>query len=308
MAPSYTYPVARPTGTLTPAQIHLLLSNPQVIAKRIAELTDQRFIADYLLAGRYNAVGGGVFYETGEQIFAADSAEAIEALGEYPLTVLTSGELVAAKTSKLGLGTHIADETIARRGIDPVNRGLRRLANQVIKDVDAIAMAIIASKVTSTIASAAAWSTVAAVVNSLLAAQANREDLALGIQPDVVALTGAQWAKVMGLFATAGVLPREGNGNPIVAGNYPQNLLGFTWVTSPWIVGSDPLLVDRDQLGGMGDEDLASPEFRRAGDFNVETAIERLKGRDGYEARARRVTVPVVVEPLAGIKITGTGL
>ena len=305
--PTYTYPVARPSGTLTTAQIHLILSRPDLVAKRVAELTDQRFISDYLLSGRFEAKGGGIFYETGEQIFASDSAEAIEPLGAYPLTVLTRGELAAAKTAKTGLGTEIADEAISRLGLNAVDRAVLRLANQVIKDVDAVAMAIIASKVTSTIGSAA-WTTIGPIVASLLAAQANRQDLALGIQPDVVALTGAQWAKVMGLFATAGVLPRE-DGNPLVNGQYPQNLLGFTWVTSPWLIGTDPLLVDRDQLGGMADEDLGSPDYSRSGDFNVETHTERIApARDGYRAHSRRVTVPVVLEPLAGIKITGTGL
>jgi hypothetical protein len=37
--------------------------------------------------------------------------------------------------------------------------------------------------------------------------------------------------------------------------------------------------------------------------------VKRLDGhRDGYRAIARRVTVPVVVEPHAGVAITGTGL
>jgi hypothetical protein len=303
--PSYTYPVARPSGTLTTAQIHLLLSNPRVIAKRIGLLTDQRFISDFLLGGRLEAKGGGIFYETGEQIFAADSAEAIEPLAEYPLTVLTRGELVAAKTGKIGLGTEISDENISRLGQSIVDRALLRLANQVIKDVDAIAMAVIASKVTSTIASAA-WTSIGAIVTSLLAAKANREDLAMGIDADTIALTGAQYAKVMGLFATAGVLPRE-DGNPLVDGSFPVNLLGYTWVTSPWLVGTDPLLVDRDQLGGMADENLGSPGYVRAAN-GVETHIERLGLNDGYRGQSRRVTVPVVLEPLAGVKITGTGL
>lgn len=306
MAPSYTYPVARPSGTLTTAQIHLLLSNPRVIAKRVATLTDQRFIADYLLGGRFTAAGGGIFYETGEQIFASDSAEAVEPLGEYPTTVLSRGELAAAKTNKLGLATEIADEQISRLGQNSVDRALTRLANQVIKDVDGIAMAVVASKVTDTIASSA-WTSVANVVASLAAAKANREDLALGLDLDTVALTGAQWAKVMGLFASAGVLPRE-DGNPLVNGAFPTNLLGYTWVTSPWIIGSDPFLVDRDQLGGMADEDLGSPGYARAGGFNVETHVERLGTVDGYRAQSRRVTVPVVLEPKAGLKITGTTL
>jgi len=308
MARSYSYPVARPSGTLTTAQIHLLLSNPQIVAKRIASLTDQRFISDYLLGGRYRAVGGGVFYETGEQIFASDSAEAIEPLGEYPLTVLTAGELAAAKTVKTGLGTEIADEKIAREGQPVVDRGLTRLANQVIKDVDSTAMAVVASKVTDTLAAAGTWTTVGNIVASLEAARANRDALAMGIDADTIALSGAQMAKVIGIFMTAGLLPREAN-NPLLTGRLPVDLYGYTWVTSPWIVGSDPLLVDREQLGGMADEDLGSPDYVSSGDFNVETYIKRLGDhRDGYRAHARRVTVPVVIEPKAGLKITGTGL
>lgn len=304
--PSYTYPVARPSGALTPEQTHALLNNPRVIARRVAELADQRFISDYLLAGRYAAVGGGVFYETGEQIFPADNVESVAPNAEYPQTVLTAGELAAAKTDKRGLGTIVTDERISRGGADPVRRGLVKLVNGVIRDVDSIGMAVIASKVTDTFASSS-WTTVANIVSALAAAKANREDLALGLDLDTVALSGAQWAKVMGLFASAGVLPREGNGNPLVNGNFPQNLLGYTWVTSPHIVGSDPLLVDREQLGGMADENLGSPDWTRSGESLVEAYSQRTK-TDSYDVRARRVTVPVVIEPKAGLKITGTTL
>jgi hypothetical protein len=304
---SYTYPAARPWGTKTPLKTHALLNNPRLIARRVATLAEQRFIADYLLAGRYVAQGGGVFYETGEQIFPADSVESVAPNAEYPQTVLTAGEIAAAKTDKRGLGTIVTDERISRNGGNPVRRGLTKLVNGVIRDVDAIAMAVIASKVTDTFASAANWSTISGIVTALAAAKANREDLALGLDLDTIALSGAQWAKVMGLFASAGVLPREGNGNPLVNGNFPQNLLGYTWVTSPFIVGSDPLLVDRDQLGGMADEDLQSPDWTRSGESLVE-AYSKRTNTDSYDVRARRVTVPVVIEPKAGLKITGTAL
>lgn len=304
---SYTYPVARPEGTLTTAQIHLLLSNPRVVAKRVAALSDQKFIADFLLTGRYSAVGGGVFYETGEEIFASDTPEAVAPGGEYPTTVLTKGELAAAKTVKWGLDTEITDESIARLGQSPMDRGLTKLANSVIKNVDSVAMAVIASKAADTIASAANWTTPATIITSLLAAKANREGLALGIDVDTVALSGAQYATVMGIFLSAGVLPRE-NGNPILSGSLPQSILGFTWVTSPHISGTNPLLIDPAQLGGMADEDLKSPGYARSGGFGVETFVERIGANDKYRARARRVTVPVVIEPHAAIAITGTGL
>ena len=304
---SYTYPVPRPEGALSTAQIHLLMQNPRVIAKRVATLADQRFISDFLLTGRFAATGGGIFYETGEEIFPADAPEAVAPGAEYPKTVLTRGELASAKTTKWGLDSEVTDEAISRLGIRPVDSALVKLANSVVRTVDTVGMAVIASKVTSTFASAQ-WNSVAAVIQSLLSAKANREDLALGIDVDTIALSGAQYAKVMGLFAAANVLPRE-NGNPIVNGALPVNLLGYTWVTSPHMVGSDPLFIDRDQLGGMADEDLQSPGYSRpAGGVGVETYTERVGSNDKYLARARRVTVPVVLEPQAGIRITGTGL
>ena len=47
---SYTYPIRQTEGNLTPEQVHLLLANPTVVARRIAELTKMKFVADYLLA------------------------------------------------------------------------------------------------------------------------------------------------------------------------------------------------------------------------------------------------------------------
>lgn len=306
---SYTYPVARPEGSLTTEQIHLLLSRPTLIAKRLQTLLDQKFIADFLLTGRFRATGGGIFYETGEEIFAADDPEAIAPGSEYPLTVLSRGELEAAKTVKWGLDTEIYDEAISRLGQNPVDRGLTKLANSIVRNVDSVAWAIIASKVTSTFASGA-WSNAANIVAALLAAKAERAEQDPTIDLDTVVLSGSDYAKVMGVFVNAGVLPRE-NGNPIVNGNLPQQIMGFTWVTSPHVSGADPWLIDRDLLGGMADEDLQSPGYTAAGPVGVEAKVSRLSGgddRDGYRLRGRRVTVPVVLEPLAGVKVTGTGL
>lgn len=303
---SYTYPVARPEGALTAQQIHLLLQNPRVIAKRMATLADQKFVADFLLTGRFKAQGGGIFYETGEQIFAADSSESVAPGSAYPKTVLTQGELAAAKTDKQGLATDITDEKISREGISFVNKGLTRLANTVIRDVDARAMAVISSKVTSTAAATAAWTTAGAILETLESISGSRAD-GTGIDLETVLLKPSKYAKVIGLLVNAGVLPRE-QGNIILSGNLPMDLLGYTWVTSPRYTSDNPLFLDREQLGGMADEELDSPEFVKAGSFNVETATERVKGQDKYEIRARRVVVPVVTEANAGVTITGTTL
>lgn len=302
---SYTYPVTRPEGIVPAQQVHLLLSKPNLVAKRLGELMDNKFVADFLLQGRYEARGGSILYESGEDIFAPDSPEAVEPGSEYPKTVLTRGEVIAARTVKWGIETEITDEAIARHGINPVDRALARLSNTVVRHVDSVAWQVIADRVTSTETATGTWTNVQNIVTSLLKARAHKEDLELGINLDTVVLSPMAYAEVMGLFLNAGVLPREDN-NPMLSGELPPNLLGWTWVASKHAVGEDPWVIDRAQLCGMADEQLNSPGYTSTGSFGVEMQIERDGKRDAYLPRARRVTVPVVTEPLAGATITGT--
>lgn len=303
---SYTYPVKHPEGTLTTEQVHLLLSSSGIVSKRIAELVDQKFIADFLLSGRFSAQGGGVFYETGEEIFAADSPEAVAPGAEYPKTVLTQGEIASAKTVKWGIESDITDEKIAREGMTLVNRALARLGNTVVKHVDSVAMAVIAAKVTDTAAASAAWATPGAVLETLETQAAARSELGTGIDLETVLLKPAKYAKLLGMFIDKNVLPREA-GNAAITGNLPVELYGWTFVTTPHYASDNPMLLDREQLGGMADEDLGSPDYVRTGTFGVEAKTDRHRD-DKYEVRARRVTVPVVTEPKAGITVTGTTL
>lgn len=187
-----------------------------------------------------------------------------------------------------------------------MNRGLSRLSNTVIRHVDSVAMAVIASKITSTFASPSTWTTAGKLVEALTSISGTRADLGLGLNLDTVVLKPAQYAKVIGMLIDDKALPRE-QGNVVVTGNLPVDALGFTWATSPFYTGTDPLLVDRDQLGGVADENLGSPGYARVAGSGVETKSDRHRD-DKYELRARRVTVPVVTEPLAGVRITGTGL
>ena len=304
---SYTYPVKHPEGTLTTDELHLLLSNPTVIAKRLHDLTEMKFIADFLLSGRFNATGGGIFYETGEEAFASSDPESVAPLGEYPKVVLETGEVVSARVVKWGLDTVISDEKVARQGLSYVNRGLARLGNTIVRHVDSVAMAVIASRVTSTFASPATWTTAGNAVEAILSIQATRAELGLGIELDTVVLSPADYAAVIGMLIDDKALPREG-GATAVQGNIPVDALGLTWATTPHYTGANPLLVDREQLGGMADEPLGGPGYVGAGNVGIEAKTIRDDDNDSVTVRGRRVVVPVVTEPLAGVQITGTGL
>ena len=313
---SLTYPPPTATvGTdLTTVEIHHLLKTPTLIRKRLAELLKQKFIADYLLAGRFSTQGGAILYETGEEIFPADSPEAVAPGANYPRTVLTSGELAAAKTVKWGLDTPVTDEAISRLNIEAVNKALLKLANANVKQVDSVALAVIASKVTQVISvttgtngvNTGAWSADDAIIEGVLAVKAKAEELNVGEGFDysVVALKPSQWAKVAGKLMTGGLMPREQQ-NPLATG-VVQDFMGMTWVKSTFVPFSDPILVDQSRLGGMADEDLRSPGY--ASLDGLETKSIRKDESDEYLLRARRVTVPVVLEPNAAVVIDDTGL
>ncbi|WP_157486881.1 phage major capsid protein [Leucobacter salsicius] len=303
---SLTYPVSHPTGKLTQEQLHLFISSAPLIAKRVADITQMRFISDYLLQGRFDATGGGIFYENGDPVFADGDPEAISPLGEFPLVVLEDGEITSARTDKWGLDTIISDEKIARQGRTPIDRGILRISNSIVRYVDSVSMAVIASRVSSTFNSNA-WNSAGAAVESIITIQNERAELGLGFELETVVLRPAQYAKVIGMLIDDKALPRE-SGETAIQGNAPVNALGLTWATTPHFKGSNPLLLDRNNLGGMADEKLNSPGYASAGTFGVEVKSIRDEDTEGYKLRGRRVTVPVVTEALAGVQLVGTGL
>lgn len=196
---SYTYPVKHPEGKLSNDQLHLLLKNPTVVARRLHDLTEMKFIADFLLQGRFDAAGGGMFYETGEEDFASDSPESIAPLGEYPKVVLESGDVVSARTVKWGLDTVVSDEKIARQGMSYINKGFLRLGNTIVRHVDSVAMAVIAAKVTSVFASPSTWTTAGKAVEAITSIQQTRAALGLGLDMSTVVLKPSQYAKLIGM-------------------------------------------------------------------------------------------------------------
>ncbi|GAB2767634.1 phage major capsid protein [Sinomonas soli] len=310
---AYTYPA--PPATVVGGDtidIHHLLKTPSLVARRIRSLLEQRYIADFLLSGRFTAVGGSILYETGEPIFTDDDPEAVAPGGEYPRSSAQAGSLAAAKTTKWGQDIPVTDEAIARLGINPVDRAFTKLVNQSVKYVDSAALGVIASKVTQSFDVTAgggpgAWTDGNAIVEGVLLAKAKVTALDEGYDPNVIVLSDAQWAKAVARLNESGLLPREA-GNPLVTNVWPQ-ALGLTWTKSNHTASTDPLIVDTTQLGGMADEELGGPGYVRGGNgVGVETKSIRVEETDKYLLRARRVTVPVVLEPNAAIKIANTGL
>jgi hypothetical protein len=303
----YTYPAPAPTTDGTSLDIHHLLKNPSLVARRLRTLLEQRYISDALLTGRFTAVGGSIAYETGETIDSGENPRAVAPGAEYPLVSLTGGDVSLAKTTKWGQDTIVTDEAIARLNRNPVDRAFTKLANQSVKYVDSITMSAISSAVTNTQAASASWraaaTTAEQILTDVMTAQANVVKLDEGYMPDTVVLDDLTYAHVMAKFIASGFLPQESR-NAALNGEFPR-VRGLLWLPTNHGIGGEAVLADTEQLGGMADEDLGGPGYARVNGIGVETKSIREDVEDRYRLRCRRVTVPVILEPQAARRITG---
>lgn len=308
MATTYPAPPAAVTQGGNAIEVHRFLKQPNLVARRIRDISLQRYIADALLTGRFDAVGGSILYEDGAPLFDNDNPEAVAPGGEYPTTAAEAGKLYSAIVAKWGRDKIVTDEAIARLTMSPVERAFQTLVNTNVRFIDSIALAAITSKVTQTHAASGAWSGAdagARIIEDVLTAKAEVDELNEGYDLNTVVLRPVQYAQAMARMLATGVLPRE-SANPVNSGTFPS-YLGVTWLSSTNLPGTDPLMVDTTQLGGMADEKLGGPGYTTAGN-GIETKVIRDDAEDRYRLRARRVTVPVVLEPRAAITITGTGI
>lgn len=303
---AYTYPAPAPTVSGDYLTIHRLLQSPELIARRLRTIAEQRFIADALLTGRFIAVGGAIQYEQAESIYTDRTPEAVKPGTEYPLTGHGLGPTQTAETVKWGQDVPVTDEAIKRLNRNPVDRAFVKMVNQMVKLVDGISLAAIASAVTQSVGAAASWSSATAkqIFLDVAKAKAAVIDLGEGFDPDTVVVSTTAWVFAMATFADAGYLPREDRQAPVFTGQFPV-IDGMRWLATPNIpVANAAMVLDSTQLGGMADEQLGGPGYVGAM-AGIETKSLRDDDKDAYKLRARRVTVPVVLEPNAAYKITG---
>lgn len=300
-----TYPPAVPTISGDTVSINRFLQSPTLITRRLRTLLENRFISDVLLTGRYDAQGGAVMYEQSESIYTDRVPEAVYPGGEYPMTGAGNSTAAIAAVLKWGQDIPVTDEAIKRLMMDPVNRAMIKLVNQLVKKIDSITLAAITSAVTATSAASAAWTAGGAtILRDIMKAIGDRRALNQGYDPDTLVVNDLQYALVMSDPTVTNALMRERADNPIYSGEFPT-IAGLRVLPTANSPSANPLILDTKVLGGMADENLGGPGYTGAMK-GVESKSIRQDQRDRWLLRARRVTVPVVIEPAAGIAITGT--
>ncbi|NDK91042.1 hypothetical protein GYA93_15830 [Gordonia desulfuricans] len=305
---AYTYPPAAPTISGDKVTISTFLNSPTLVSRRIRELAEQRFIADALLTARLQVSGGAVLYEQGETIFSDRAPESVAPGSEYPLTTNSHGTPQLAKTEKWGQDSLVTDESISRQNMDPVNRALTKQVNHLVKTVDSLALSAIASVIdgTNSAAAAAVWDgSSAKILSDVFDSVAKIRALNDGFEPDTLVVTDLMLAKIMADKDVAAYRAREDKANPVYTGDFPV-IGGVRILASPNLpAAKTAYLVDTAQLGGMADEKIGGPGYSSQGGVGVEAKSIRDDDRDQWRIRARRVTVPIVLEPKAVFAITG---
>lgn len=304
-----TFPPGSVTLSGSNATASVFLSRPDFVARRLRTLADLRYVGSNLLRGRADAVGGAVGYETaGESIFANSAPEIVAPGSEYTLTTTGAGTPAIAKVNKWGKDSLVTDEDIKRRNMDPVNRGLAKLANSAGLVVDQATGAAIASAVTATLAAGANW--VAAnttILEKIMLGTATIAGGNLGYQADTLLVTDTVWAYLASNPALSTLFARESLNNPVYTGRF-VSLAGLDVVhvpvaNMPGADGTKAWLLDTQSLGFIATEVLGGG-YQSAGDL-VESKVIRQDENDAWRLRARVNFAAAVTDPAAGLAITG---
>lgn len=295
-----TYPSGPPTFAGDIQSINRFLATPSVVAKRVNEIAQQRFISDIILTSRTDVSGGAVVFEQDDPLYTERAPEAITPGAEYPLAGLGDGTPQAVKVTKWGQDVPITDEKIKRSNFSPVEKAFQRLVNTIVKTVDGISLSLIASQVTQTQVAANLWTgSSATILRDIMLAKAKVAALNKGYDPNVIVVDDATWAILASDDKLSTLLPRETTGNAVSTGQFRQ-VAGLTLLPTSNLPAPGAWLIDTNALGGIADEKLGQGY---TGDV-IETKSIRDDDNDQWRVRARRVCVPYVNEPGAAIRIT----
>lgn len=302
-----TYPPANPTLTGDILALSRFLNNPTAVQRRLRELALNRFIADALLAGRYE--GSAIAYEQDESQYTSKPPEVITPGATYPRALPTTGPALMAYTSKWGQEVPITDESVGRMRGTIIERTMTKIVNYIVYQVDTIALAVINSQVTQSVAATAVWDGAGAKpLLDILRAKAKVRTLNRGYEPNVIAVDDYAHAYLMdnigGLTNMAGPL-----GTSVSVQGEMLVIAGLRVMPTPNLpAAGTAIIADTNMLGGIGYERIPSPEYQGDPANGVESWIRRNPaGNDEWLVRGRRPVVPIVEEPGAACKITGMG-
>jgi hypothetical protein len=309
MPPTITYP-PRP-GTISDGHVQTIsayLNQPDLITRRLRTLTEQRFIGDRMLRGTAIARGGMVKYAVSESIYPLGAPKPIDPKGKYPLSRIDTGTLTMEALQKEGLATDVSLESVQDTGMEPVERAEVKLSNVMVQYFDELVVSKVDAAVTQSI-TGTNWQSAGgyAILRQTLLAKALIRDLRQGYSPKALLLTTEGVAIVMSDEKLQSAIQRVPSND--VFGGVMTTFADLEIIEAPSDLAiTDPVVFDADQLGS-----IVRPENEVGADTNGVSALSQYftfsaDGDEFWRIGVKRRRLPIIQEPAAACRITGTGL
>lgn len=307
---------AAPTLSGNTLSIDAYLNNPKYYARYTADIMNTRPVGGILLKERVDVTGAGsLLFEGVDSLFPDQGASIVDQLGDYPMVTDSNGQPSLAATIKNGIATEFSDELVARGRLDQLKRKTRKLTNSVGKLFDTTVTTAISSAVTATTPATATFDAAGAKAFrdiQVAAAKVMEAGDAVGVSytPDVVACRPLIFAYFVEELVKIGALQKAEALVANATGVAYSAADGMTYVRTNATFGSGNrvLVADSDMLGGIAHENLGGGYERTGSDpLDIEVKVIREDKRDGWHIQARKVGVPFITDPAAGIWVTGAG-
>jgi|SRR5579875_3481327 len=313
-SPITPYPQPAPTVSGVNETVSVYLNNPLRLQKAIMDFTVMRFVMPHIFTQAPAATGGAVVYDQilGTFFFLDRDVQSIRPGSQFP--ILAGGEQLpsTAAVQKLGGEVMLTYEAVRRDNRNLLARELRRLGNNVVRYVDAAAVAALnAAPIYTATAASGGWST---GTNDPLADIATAAEMVygpdLGYVPDVMLVNPLDHSHLVKNTTLRSALPRENinigvttigadhepHGGDIpnpIKGGFLNVLEGLNIYLTNRVPSGTVYILDSQNCGQYSDE---IPEYYRVIDEPRE---------ETYYIHGARIMVPFVTDPLACVKLTG---
>lgn len=292
------------------------LKQPRIISRALTDLTAKRFVTDKIFSqGTPEQVASGAaVFQRSEPIYPDRAVEEVGVRAEYPRTGWTE-ELFAAFVKKYGLEAPVSDEARRRNQMDQMTKGQLKIANQVVKFVDTLAMTLILTDPDVLTGTASGdWSTAATdIIADIATAKKAIYDLDEGYEPDTLIVNPAQELDLLLDKDIRDALPRETRDTAIQQGK-PVPILGLRQIlVTPALTAGTAIVTSSGLVGTIADERphpdekyvVYNPPGAPAGYPTIYTKLYRNENVDETIIRGARFPAMWLGEPKAARLITG---
>lgn len=236
--------------------VDVMLKNPEIIRRRLTDLTAKRFIADriFMKGSPDQVAGGGARYQRSENIYFDRDPEEVGVRAEFPRAAWSEA-LLEAFVHTYGLEFAVNDLQVRRNQIDMIERGLVKLSNGMVKYVDTVAMnLLLTDAAVQTFAAGGDWSTAATdIVFDVTRAKAAITGVEEGYEADTMLVNDAQFVDLENDADIRGSMPRETRDSYVQTGVFPR-FMGLDIINTNRVTAGKVVILASKIVGTIADE------------------------------------------------------